>query len=766
MELREELQHTLGSTYTLERELQRGGMARVFVATDTRLRRRVVVKVLAPELAADVNSERFQREIQLAASLQHANIVPVLSAGDMDGVPYYAMPYVEGESLRAALNKGGLSITETVSILRDVARALGYAHARGIVHRDIKPDNVLLSHGAAVVTDFGVAKALSVARATGGESTLTQAGMAIGTPAYMAPEQAVGDPNIDQRADIYAFGCMAYELLSGTHPFAHVRSAHGLIRAHIVDEPLPLQSVRGSVPSPLADLVMCCLAKDPSERPATARDILNILDSVGGEVTRAGPAPAAVALPPSPQDRSVGVIPFVNLSAGSETDYFSDGITEDIINTLAHVPGLRVASRTSSFIFKGKTANVAEIGAALQVATVLEGSVRRQGNRLRITARLVNAANGFPMWSERFDRDLEDVFAIQDEVSRAIADQLALQLAGKVRGSRAHTVNAEAYDLYLRGRYFWSRRGAHLRTAIDYFTRASSLDPHFAAPLAGLADCHVLLASYGFASATETAEPARTAAYRALSLDDASAESHYAVGLYEAYFSWRLELAERHLLAATRINPSSAFPLAHLSHLLVSLGRTDEAYGCAEHACAIDPVSPLINGIAALGFICGHFAERARRVAERAVELDESFALGQFCLGLSRQVDGRLTDAEVAFERAAANSARSPLILSQLGALYARSGRRSEALQIVEELGTRNCDAHFGAFVLWDLGEENRALDALELAASSRAANLYAVATLFGRSLLVDVRWHDLLRRHGLTSVAEGHAQLARRLPG
>jgi len=280
MELREELQHTLGSTYTLERELPRGGMARVFVATETRLRRSVVVKVMSRELAADISGERFEREIQLAASLQQANIVPVLSAGDMDGVPYYTMPYVEGESLRTLLaTRGALPISEVVSILRDVARALSYAHAHRVVHRDIKPDNVLLSHGAAVVTDFGIAKAISASRTAPGDPTLTQAGAPIGTPAYMSPEQAAGDPNIDQRADVYAFGCMAHELLTGHPPFTDP-SAQRVLAAHLTETPKPVRELRPETPPSLASLVMRCLEKDPADRPASANEILQTLGGI------------------------------------------------------------------------------------------------------------------------------------------------------------------------------------------------------------------------------------------------------------------------------------------------------------------------------------------------------------------------------------------------------------------------------------------------------------------------------------------------------
>src|SRR5439155_21828004 len=326
MELREQLRTTLGNAYTVERELTGGGMARVFVARDTMLGRRVVVKTLA-ECAGDVSAERFRREIQVAASLQQANIVPLLTAGEIDGVPYYTMPFVEGESLRARLvSRGAHSIAETVSILRDVARALAFAHERGVVHRDIKPDNVLLSGSTAVVTDFGIAKALAAAR-TAPSATLTQAGLAIGTPAYVAPEQASGDSEIDHRADLYAFGVLAYELLIGVPPFTG-RSAQATLAAHVLEQPVPLRERRAETPPQLAALVMRCLEKDPARRPASAAEVLTALDAALTPEAHAG-------VPPAPSKPSVAVLPLTNMSASADDEDFSDGITEDIIAQLS-----------------------------------------------------------------------------------------------------------------------------------------------------------------------------------------------------------------------------------------------------------------------------------------------------------------------------------------------------------------------------------------------------------------------------------------------
>lgn len=289
MELRDQLTSALGATYTIERELGGGGMSRVFTAMESALGRRVVIKVVPLEFGAGVNLDRFKRETLLAANLQHPHIVPVLSAGEIDGVPYYTMPFIEGESLRARLAGGPLPMSEVVSVLRDVARALAYAHERGVVHRDVKPDNVLLAHGSATVTDFGIAKAISASRATESESTLTQLGTSVGTPAYMAPEQAAADPSTDHRADIYSFGCMAYELLAGRTPFAGL-APHKLLMAHMGERPKQVAELRPDTPPMLADLVMQCLEKDPDARPQRAADLARVLDAVTSGSTTSLPA--------------------------------------------------------------------------------------------------------------------------------------------------------------------------------------------------------------------------------------------------------------------------------------------------------------------------------------------------------------------------------------------------------------------------------------------------------------------------------------------
>ena len=516
-DLRAQLQATLGSGYTLERELGGGGMSRVFVAREHSLGREVVVKVLSPELAAGVSADRFTREIKLAAALQEPHIVPVLAAGaTREGLPYYTMPYVRGDSLRARLLNGPVSLSDALGILRNIAQALAYAHERGIVHRDIKPENVLLSSGTAVVTDFGIAKALSASSTlTAGNTpgnTLTSVGMSIGTPAYMAPEQAVGDENTDARADLYAWGVVAYELLAGAHPFAHCTTPQALVAAHIAETPRALSEVQSTIPRDVSALVMQCLAKDPRQRPVNAHAVLERLSSIttphANQIHRSATrplqlkvvVPVVVALiavigwwatrdrPPASSGAtssvsSIAVLPFADLSADRSSGYLGDGVAETLINALSKVPGLTVSARTSAFSLRDQQNDLRAIGKQLGVSAVLTGSIQRAGDQLRITARAVRIANDSILWSQNFDRPASDIFAVQDEVARAVVSALRLTLDAVPDSTRnvGGTANVSAYEAYALGRYHWNlRTTAGMIQATAAFKKSIAADSDYA----------------------------------------------------------------------------------------------------------------------------------------------------------------------------------------------------------------------------------------------------------------------------------------------
>ncbi len=632
-DLRRALENSLSDSYTFERELGAGGMSRVFLAEDRALQRQVVLKVLKEDMAAGVSFDRFRREIQLAAKLQHPHIVPLLSAGEVSGTPYFTMPFIDGESLRARLEREGeLPVPEALRILRHVAAALAYAHKQGVVHRDIKPDNVMLADEFAMVTDFGVAKAVSASAKgeVGTSGALTGLGLALGTPAYMAPEQAVADPDVDHRADIYSWGVVAYEMLTGRAPFTGM-TAQATLAAQAVEAPDPIQKKRPGLPAALSNLVMRCLEKRPADRPQTAAEILRELDAIP---TSSGPTQATTATPvigrsfrkqilvgiaiiilggigyfvysqrertssPAADDElsSVAVLPLVNVGGDTATEYFSDGMTDDLANALGKLPGLRVASRTSAYAFKGRrNVKAADIGRELHVQALLEGAVRRSGNRLRVTAQLTKVADGLALWSDQYDREAKDVFQVQDDIARSIADALKLKLgkrAAELSSTARGTESVEAHDFYLRGLYLWSRRGAdNIRRALSYFEQAAATDPNFGRAYAGMALAYALLPEYTDSPPADVLERTQTAANRALAIDPSLAEAHAALGLAWVHDS-DFESAEKEYRIAIKLEPRYSTGHQWYGELLFHTAKLDSSIAELKRATALDPLAPI-----------------------------------------------------------------------------------------------------------------------------------------------------------------------------
>jgi serine/threonine protein kinase/Flp pilus assembly protein TadD len=602
-ELLNQLTTALADRYDVEREVGRGGMATVYLAQDRRHRRPVALKVLHPHLAVSLGPDRFLREIQIAARLQHPHIVPLYDSGKAGEFLYYVMPYVEGESLRQRLQREGrLPLEDALNVARAVASALDYAHRQQVVHRDIKPENVMLHDGEAVVTDFGIAKAVTAAAA----ENLTQTGTAIGTPTYMSPEQASGEAELDGRSDIYSLGAMLYEMLGGTAPFTGptVQS----IVAKLFAEPVPpLRERRDDLPEWLEEAVLKSLAKRAEDRYDTATLFAQALVLPSGNSTPPG-MPSGAGAP-----KSIAVLPFADMSPQRDQEYFCEGIAEEIINALSKIQALRVASRTSAFAFKGKNEDMGAIGRKLKVATVLEGSVRKAGDRLRVTAQLVNVANGYHLWSERYDRQLEDVFAIQDEIAENIVKALRVVLSEDEKRAieKAPTENVQAYEYYLRGRQFFHQfRRSGIQFARRMFERAIEADPQYAQAYAGVADCCSFLYMYWDGS-NANLEGADSASRKALELDAELAQAHASRGfaltlnrhydearaefeeairlnpkLYEAHYLYaracvqegRLEDAVRHYEAASRVRPEDYQALMLMDGPLRALGRPDEAH--------------------------------------------------------------------------------------------------------------------------------------------------------------------------------------------
>jgi serine/threonine-protein kinase len=787
-------------------------MSTVFVAQDNTLGRRVVVKVLPYELAATVSVDRFKREIMLSAALQHPHIVPVLSAGQTDGLPYFIMPFVEGESLRARLSRGPLSVREAVSILKDVARALTYAHGRGIIHRDIKPDNILLSSGSATVTDFGVAKALSASREGRAPApqtrtgTITLVGTSIGTPAYMAPEQAAGDPSTDHRADLYALGIVGYEMLVGTPPF-HGRAPQQLLAAQLTEQPPPIGTRRYDVPEALASLLMRLLEKEPAKRPRTAAEVTRALEDpsvVSGTFTSAamprktarpkrvlwalagagilasiaaggawftnrhnGASPASgAAVAPSAAPKSIAVMPLVNISHDTSDAYFAAGMTAEITNALGRIQGLRVASGSESAA-REQASNPTDIGKALNVNMVLFGTVQRDKGRLRVTARLVNTADGFTVWSDMFEREVKDVFTVQDEISNAIVSAISPELSGgsptttpaattAVATGTHGTNDLQAYDLYLRGRYFFDKRGeTSLRRALDYFQQAAQRDSTFARAYAGIANVYALLPLYANVRVDSVMPLALSAINRAVALDSTLPEAFASrASLLQA--DWKWSEAERDYKRALTLDPNNASAHQWYGELLLIQDRAPEALAQLKRATELDPLSPIAFGSYALGQAAARAPDAAIVSAKRGVELDSTLLVTRFMLGTTYLEANDLANGTRELESAARLDTTSVPTLGLLGYAYARSGNTARATEIAHSL-ERGVNRAGGvtaaaARVYLGLGDKAHALDLLEKAAAQHDSFFASesLAEPFFDAIRRDPRFAAIVKRVGL----------------
>jgi len=670
--------------YAVEREIGRGGMAVVYLAQDHKHDRQVAVKVLRPDLAFSIGADRFLREIQIAAKLSHPHILTLIDSGQCEGYLYSVMPFVDGESLRHRLDrKQRLPISEAVRITREVGAALGYAHRHGVVHRDIKPANILLSAGVAVVTDFGIARAVTAAAT----DPLTDPGIAVGTPTYMSPEQASGELDLDARTDVYALGCVLYEMLAGEPPYTG--SNPQAILARKSTQPVPsLHLVRKTVSPSLERVVIKALSREPADRFPTAAELATSLASPS-LAQQADSTPEGRTAPRT--GPSVAVLPFANIGTDPENEFFSDGIAEEITNALAKIQALHVAARTSSFAFKGKSEDVRRIGDQLGVGTVLEGSVRRSGNRMRITAQLVSVADGYHVWSERYDREIEDVFAVQDEIARSIAKAVGVVLTEDERRTlaRVPTADVQAYEFYLRGRQFQRQlRRKGLEYARQMFRRAAELDPDYALAYAALADCSSFLAMY-FDPSEENLKEADSASLRALELNPDLAEAHAARGLAVSLGD-RYEEAEREFKRAIELDPTLFEAYYFYARSCVRQGRHREAARLFEQACEQreDHQARLLRAQSLEGMGAHEEAqegyERALAVIERHLELEpgdgRALTLGAICLIRLKQPKR----AEEWTERALAIDPDDAVVLYASACNYSVEGKKARALELLE----------------------------------------------------------------------------------
>ena len=669
------LKLALAGRYTIGQEIGRGGMATVYRAHDLKHDRSVAVKVLLPELAASLGSERFLQEIKFVAGLNHPHILPLHDSGEADGFLYYVMPYVEGETLRDKLKRDKqASIEETLALAESVAGALDYAHRRGVIHRDVKPENILLQEGQAVVTDFGVASPLT---RTAAESR-TEAGFAVGTPEYMSPEACSGESDLDGRSDEYALACVLYEMLAGRPPFT-AATPEAVAARHMCDAVPPLATVRPDVPAGVAGAIQRALAKEPADRYPSLQAFADALRTAA-----AGQDEAAA--------RSVAVLPFANGGGAPDEELLGDGIADEIITALTRIEGLRVVSRTSSFAARRSEQDVRTIGRQLHVRSVLEGGVQRQGDRLRVSVRLVSVADGYLLWSERYDRDMRDVFAIQDEIAQNVARALSVILTDDERRAlaRVPTRDVLAYETYLRGRVFFRQtRRKSLEYAREMFQHAIVIDPSFALAWAGVADSCSLLNMYYPQTDTDLGLADGTSA-KALALAPELPEAHAARG----FALWRMKRADdavQEFEAAMRLDSRQFEARYFYARLCYQRGDPEQAAELFEDAARAREDYQARFFAAQSYATLGRKAEaeaayrRALHVVQQHLELnpDDPRAATMCAVALCR-----LGDQEEGLrwaERARTIDPDDPGVLYNVACLYALEGKTDDAISCLAQ---------------------------------------------------------------------------------
>jgi TolB-like protein/Flp pilus assembly protein TadD len=620
------------------------------------------------------------------------------------------MEYLEGETLAERLLRGPIPCEEILKIGGEVADAMEKAHRQGIIHRDLKPANIFVTkEGHTKILDFGLAtmavEPMRESASSAEDETvvqgaqLTSPGLAVGTVAYMSPEQARGE-RLDARSDLFSLGVVFYEMATGQRPFTGSTTAV-TFDAILNRQPRSVSELNAGIPASFGRMVHRLMAKNPAERYSSAHELLIELAAIQNARRHdsSGSRAAGRKIP------SIAVLPFANLSADPDNQYFSDGLSEDLISALARLPGLHVASRTSAFRFRGREDDIREIGRQLNVEAVLEGSVRRSGKRLRITAQLVSVADGFHLWSERYDREIADIFDIQDEITGAIVKTLEPTLAGQQQAlGRRHSENLQAYELYLKGRNFWEQRmEGTLRAAVECFRAAIDLDPEYALAYAGLVDCFSMLAIYGYVSPADCMPKGEVAVKRALGLDPTLAEVHFSMGLFASAFGTSHQETESHFRKGLEIQPRSSALHAYLSLGLSIQHRFKEAMAAAARAAELDPLSPFIHGIVGLTARCARRPEEAVRYAERALELQPNFVLGLWPLGLAECDLGQIKEATEASERLVSITRRSSVFVGNLGMAYCLAGEKGKALALRKELMERSTSEYITPISLFEI---------------------------------------------------------------
>jgi len=768
------LSNAFSGSYSIERELGAGGMATVYLARDLKHDRDVAIKVLRPELAATLGPERFGREIEIAAQLTHPHILMLIDSGEADGFLYYVMPYIEGESLRDRLNRDKkLSVEESIRLTDQVASALRYAHDRGVVHRDIKPENILLAGDQAVVADFGIARAVEAA----GGTRLTETGIAVGTPAYMSPEQFLGEDSIDGRSDVYSLGCVVYEMVGGRAPFEG-STAQALLAKHAVGKVPALRTADSAIPVYVERAVEKALAKSPRDRFDSASAFAEALTSgtvvgrvgrrrwqdrtIGGAIAvavivllaagawwlataAAGPAVARVAL-----------LPFENERNDPAEEFFIDGMHDALISEMGQA-GVEVIGRRSVMRYRDDVTPVRDIARDLDVDAVIEGFAFRDGDSVGIRVRLVDGTSEASLWSESFGADARNVIRLYRQVTAAIAREMNLTLSAEAaaRLASAPPVDPAAYEAYLNGMYHWYRLTPQdLGLAEQYFQRALEIDPGYALAHKGMADVWGGRQQFGMVSPAEAGPKARAAAERALEADSTIAEVHYIIAVLRTWTDWDWQGAEEAFLRALDINPSYAEARAFYSHLLLFLARGEEAIEQADLAFAADPLNSLIGALSCVTLSYVARYEDAMARCDEALRVDPTNPVALDGRNNALRSAGRL-DEFLANEIVRARALGDEEWAQVLERGYEEGGYRRAVRDVAELLAARSEVTYVPPSWIGDMfaeaGETETALDWLERGEQLRDPNMpYMASGEWPEEIQTHPRFKELVRRMGL----------------
>jgi len=757
---------TFAGRYDIIEELGKGGMGRVYRVEDKRIKEEVALKLIRPEVAADEGTiDRFRNELKFARRIAHRNVCRMYDLGEHEGLYYITMEYVPGEDLKSMIRMTGqLGLGTALRIARQVGEGLAEAHKAGVIHRDLKPGNIMIGKdGNARIMDFGIARSVKGKGPTGTD-------VLIGTPEYMSLEQVEGR-DVDARSDVYSLGVVLYEMLAGKVPF-EAPSALAVAMKHKTESPVDPARLNSQVPPGLSRAILKCLERSPENRYQTAEALLKDLGDIEQEralphspPSWAAPGPDRGTTPNPKWTNSIAVLPFADLSPEKDQDYFCDGLADELIIALTKIIDLKVAARTSAFSFKGKNSAVREIGETLGVATVLEGSVRKADNKLRVTAQLVNVADGYHLWSEKYDRDLHDIFAIQDEITIAIVEKLAVELHADEKGKllKRTTDDPEAYNLYLKGRYFWNRRyEGGLQKALEHFHQAIVVDPLYASAYVGIADSLSILGTYSLIPPREAFAKAKASLRKAAEIDDTLPGIYASLGYIGLFHDWDRLQTERDFTRALELNPKDAMARIWYSLHLAFDGRFDEAIREARKAQNQEPLSLIVNALHGGNYYLALRHDEALAHFAKTIELDPNFSLTYLYQSGSFLANRRCEEAIATTQKLVALTGNAPFGYGYLGFSYGYSGRKEEAREALNRLEefskVRYVSPFYRALIHDGLGEKEMVLDKLEKAFEEREPFLALLKVWpgpFFEGVRTDPRFVRLLGKIGFGNEAK-----------